>query len=70
MMIDVAKARGALSMTQAQLAEALGVHVTTVSGWEAGRFEMRRPTQLYIETLLRDHDLDPSEFTQPSQAAE
>ena len=70
MMIDVAKARGALNMTQARLAEALGVHVTTVAGWEARRFEMRRPTQLYIETLLREHNLDPTEFSQPSEAAE
>jgi len=67
MTLDVARARVALGYTQAQFADALGVHVTTVSGWEAGRFEMRAPTRLYIETLLRDAGHDPSEFLATEQ---
>lgn len=57
---DIARVREALGQTQVQFAETLGVHESTVAGWEAGRFRPRTPTVLYIERMLRDREIDPA----------
>jgi transcriptional regulator with XRE-family HTH domain len=62
MMLDVPRVRAALGCTQAQLADRIGVHLTTVTGWEAGRFVMRNPTRMLIETILRSAGHNPSDF--------
>lgn len=41
----VAAARGLLQMTQAELADAAGVHKTTIQGFEGGKHVLR-PTRL------------------------
>lgn len=50
---DILKyARGAIGLTQAQLAELLGVALETVSRWETGADPFKPTVQLALATLL------------------
>ena len=49
--IDVKSLRAALSLTQAQLGEAIGVDQSTVSNWEKGETRPRGPARKLLESL-------------------
>ncbi len=51
---ELRKRRSALGMSQMRLATALGVHVTTVIGWERGRHPMPRYLPLALTELERN----------------
>jgi DNA-binding XRE family transcriptional regulator len=48
-------ARARLGLTQAQLAERLGVHWTTIAAKENGRSEIRPSDRLALAALLSEH---------------
>lgn len=49
--MDIASTRKALGLSQAELAEALGISQTTVSRFETGHLEPNKRTILAIEAL-------------------
>jgi len=49
----VRKTRARLGLTQAALAEELGVNVQTIQRWEQGRNEPSRLAQLALEQLVK-----------------
>lgn len=59
---DIAKVRGAFELTQSEFGELVGVHWTSVAAWEARRAKPREPTRRYIETLIKDRGLEPSQY--------
>lgn len=46
-------------MTQAQLAEFIGVNITTVAKWERGEMVITRPMQLLFEHLIANEKHEP-----------
>lgn len=50
-MLNMAAIRRELGLTQAQLAEKLGVHQTTVSRFETGELPLDPRTKLALEAL-------------------
>jgi DNA-binding XRE family transcriptional regulator len=52
---QMTEARKRLGLTQAQLAEALGVTRRAVVYWEAGRRSIARPVEMAVESLLQQH---------------
>ena len=50
---DIKRIRGKLRHTQQELAETLGVALSTVSAWEQGRSEPGKLTQRLIGELCR-----------------
>jgi transcriptional regulator with XRE-family HTH domain len=54
------EARHRASMTSSQVADALGVHQTTVSGWELGRGWNSMPR--YVSRLANIYEVDEDEI--------
>jgi DNA-binding XRE family transcriptional regulator len=52
---QMTEARKRLGLTQAQLAEALGVTRRAVVYWEAGTRSIARPVEMAVESLLQQH---------------
>ena len=52
-MIDLAAIRKEMNLTQAELAEKLGLHQTTISRFETGEMQIDKRTQLAIEALRK-----------------
>jgi transcriptional regulator with XRE-family HTH domain len=52
-MLDMVAIRKELNLTQAQLAEKLGVHQTTVSRFETGELPLDKRTRLALEALRK-----------------
>jgi transcriptional regulator with XRE-family HTH domain len=52
-MLDIAAIRKELNLTQAQLAEKLGLHQTTISRFETGEMPLDPRTKLAIEMLRK-----------------
>jgi transcriptional regulator with XRE-family HTH domain len=52
-MIDIAAIRKELNLTQAELADKLGLHQTTISRFETGEMPLDKRTQLAVEALRR-----------------
>ena len=51
---DIRATRAALGLTQADLAEALGVHRVTLAKWEGGTHEPPHTVVLVLQHMLRD----------------
>lgn len=62
MTLNIKLAREALGLSQAALAERMGLHQTTVSLWEMGDRSPKRPSVYFIETMLREAGLNPDDF--------
>lgn len=52
--VELKRIREELGMTQAQLAEAIGVHRVTVAKWEAGDRGIPEPVSRLIERIRSD----------------
>jgi transcriptional regulator with XRE-family HTH domain len=52
-MLDLAAIRKELNLTQAQLAEKLGLHQTTISRFETGEMPLDKRTELAVEALRK-----------------
>lgn len=52
-MLDIVALRKELDLTQAELAEKLGVHQTTVSRFETGDLPLDKRTELALEALRK-----------------
>jgi len=59
--LDIRATRDHLGMTQAQLAEAVGVDQSTVSNWERGVGRVRGPARKMIERLLAEQPTKQNE---------
>lgn len=68
MLIDVKHARLALGLSQGELADLLGLHQSTVSCWETGERNPKRPAVMCILALLRDAGIDPAAIHHTSAA--
>jgi transcriptional regulator with XRE-family HTH domain len=51
--MDVRQAREELGLSQAELAEAVGVTTRTIQNWEAGASSPKRPQVKAIERLMK-----------------
>lgn len=58
--IDVKAIRTTLDMTQAELADAVGVDQGTVSKWENGSTP-RGPARILLQQLLASHTPEPAQ---------
>lgn len=52
---DIATIRARMGLSQARLANVLGVHETTIANWERGRHAIPPPAALLLRTLAPDH---------------
>lgn len=66
--LNVKDIRSNLQVTQAQLAEALGIDQSTVSDWEKGRHKPRGPAKKLLLTL-KPEDFSTSEASDQENAA-
>ncbi|OOK70549.1 helix-turn-helix family protein [Mycobacterium kansasii] len=57
--------RAALDLTQAELAERLGVSFATVNRWEAGSSKPQRAQLAKINALAEEASVDPSDAPLP-----
>lgn len=57
-LLDVPALRAELSVSQAQLAELLGLDQSTVSLWETGKTKPSGSARLLMQRLLADHRQD------------
>lgn len=57
--MDVEATREAMGLTKTQLAEALGVNLSTVYRLEAGQIALVRRTELAIEALAKARRVKP-----------
>ena len=56
--IDIAKVRTALGLTQAQLAQLLGIHPLTVSKWERGQGSPNPYQQMLLVNFAKAQEQD------------
>jgi len=54
-LFDAAAVRTELGLSQAQLAELLGIDQSSISNWETGKTKPSGPSRMLLQRLLAEH---------------